>query len=63
MLYVYLCQQTADMHKVSKGIVMHTPLLLLTEETIKAAKTTDIKHNYIQRETSVNFPHTEPVCD
>lgn len=36
--------------------------LLITANT-KAGEAADTNHNYRERETSVNFPHTEPACD
>lgn len=35
---------------------------LITANT-KAGEATDTEHDYRERETSVNFPHTEPACD
>lgn len=32
-------------------------------DNTKAGEATDINHNYSERETSVNFPHTELASD
>lgn len=36
---------------------------LVIRANTKAREATSTDRNYTERETSVNFPHTEPACD
>lgn len=36
---------------------------LVMRANTKAGEATDTNHNYTERESSVNFPHSQPGCD
>lgn len=63
-LSIYFGRHIPEAPKVKESIMllMQEITRLIPASTI-AGEATDTNHNYRERETSVNFPHTEPACD
>lgn len=62
--WISSCRHTPVVPKVRESIILpiqEIPLLITANTT--AGEATDANRNYRERETSVNFPCTEPACD